>query len=273
MVSCIRSVLVFTTLTFVGAAAAMAQDAKPTPASALERLKDGNNRFVADTPSKRNVGKDRRAELAKGQHPFAIVLTCADSRVSPELVFDTGLGDLFVLRVAGNIAEPAVVGSIEYAVEHLHVPLIIVLGHESCGAVTAAIDGTPLHGDLGWLISKIKAGDKLPEGKDAKLAAGIRNNARAAAADLELRSTIIHEEVQHKKVMIVSGVYSLKTGKIEWMMPSEKKKTSAVEKIHPPVATTPAMLPAGISPTLAVEVYSQQPARLPRLQAFFQRTR
>ena len=103
-----------------------AQELKPMPASALQRIKDGNDRFAADKPAKRNVGKDRRAELAKGQHPYAIVLTCADSRVAPELLFDAGLGDLFVLRVAGNIADPAVVGSIEYAVEHLHVPLIDV---------------------------------------------------------------------------------------------------------------------------------------------------
>src|SRR5438105_3680928 len=126
-----------------------AQDAKPTPTGSLQRLKDGNARFAADKPNKRDVGADKRKELAKGQHPFAIVLTCADSRVAPELLFDAGLGELFVLRVAGNIADPAVVGSIEYAVEHLHTPLIVVLGHESCGAVAAALDGAKLPGDPG----------------------------------------------------------------------------------------------------------------------------
>src|SRR5439155_1280302 len=114
-------------------------EAPVTGAQALERLKAGNTRFAADKSNPKNIGKDRRAVLAKGQHPFAVVLTCADSRVAPELVFDQGLGDLFVLRVAGNIADPFVLGSIEYAVEHLHTPLIVVLGHESCGAVAAAL--------------------------------------------------------------------------------------------------------------------------------------
>src|SRR5438105_3479472 len=125
------------------------QEPVPTPAAALDRLKDGNGRFAADKPAARKTDAKRRAELAAGQHPFAVVLTCADSRVAPELVFDAGLGELFVLRVAGNIADPAVVGSIEYAVEHLHTPLIVVLGHESCGAVAAALDGAKLPGDPG----------------------------------------------------------------------------------------------------------------------------
>jgi carbonic anhydrase len=244
-----------------------AQDAKPTPASALERIKAGNDRFAADMPAKRDVGKDRRAELAKGQHPFAIVLTCADSRVAPELLFDTGLGDLFVLRVAGNIADPAVVGSIEYAVEHLHVPLIIVLGHENCGAVAAAIDGKPLPGDLGWLVKQVKLGDKLPAEKDAKLAAGVRNNVAAAAADLLTRSKVIDEEVKHKKVAIISGVYSLKSGKVEWTPPAEKKE-SPPEKIKRPEQP----LSSATVPIDRPQVYVA-PARFPRLRALFGRNR
>jgi carbonic anhydrase len=266
MVHCIRFSLVALVVFFSGVSL-HAQEAKPTPATALQRLKDGNDRFAADKPSQRNVGADRRKELAKGQHPFAVILTCADSRVSPELLFDTGLGELFVLRVAGNIADPAVVGSIEYAVEHLHAPLIVVLGHESCGAVAAAIDGSPLPGDLGWLIKQVKLGDKLPDRKDAKLAAGVRNNLKAAAADLELRSKIIHEEVRHKKVSIVSGVYSLKTGKIEWLTTAEKKKASPPEKIAPP-ANLKSALP---TPPATWEVV--EPAPFPRLRALFQRRR
>jgi carbonic anhydrase len=254
----------------VSAAPVAAQDAKPTPASALQRLKDGNDRFAADMPAKRDVGKDRRAELAKGQHPFAVVLTCADSRVAPELLFDTGLGDLFVLRVAGNIADPAVVGSIEYAVEHLHAPLIVVLGHENCGAVAAAIDGKPIPGDLGWLVKQIKLGDKLPADKDAKLAAGVRNNAEAAAADLLTRSKVITEEVKNKKVAIVSGVYSLKTGKVEWTTAAEKKAPEPKRLLGsgsfrletPPAATAPMDDPPG--PFVAR-------ARFPRLRALIGR--
>ncbi len=241
----------------------------------MQRLKDGNDRFATDKPSKRDVGADRRKELAKAQHPFAIVLTCADSRVAPELLFDTGLGELFVLRVAGNIADPAVVGSIEYAVEHLHAPLIVVLGHESCGAVAAALDGSPLPGDLGWLVKQVKVGDKLPTDKDAKLAAGVRHNVRAAAVDVELRSKVIHEEVKHKKVAIVPAVYSLKTGKVEWLPTSEKKKAVVPEKINPPGASL--LVPSEAIPLPADGnsrgVVNAEPARFPRLRAFLQRAR
>jgi carbonic anhydrase len=221
---------------------------------------EGNDRFAADKPSKREVGTDRRKELAKGQHPFAVVLTCADSRVAPELIFDAGLGELFVLRVAGNIADPAVVGSIEYAVEHLHAPLIVVLGHESCGAVAAALDGKPLPGDLGWLVKQVKVGDKLPDAKDDRLLSGIRNNVLAASADIRLRSKVIHEEVAHKKVVIVPAVYSLKSGKVEWIAPPEKKPAPASDA---PSASVPSPAP----------VPGAEVPRFPRLQTALQRLR
>ncbi|MBI1831002.1 MAG: hypothetical protein HYR84_06080 [Planctomycetes bacterium] len=207
------------------------QEAKPTPAGSWQRLKDGNARFAADKPAARNLGADRPKELAKGQHPF--------------------------LRVAGNIADPAVVGSVEYAVEHLHAPLIVVLGHESCGAVAAALDGKPLPGDLGWLVKQVKVGDKLPADKNAKFTAAIRNNALAAAKDLELRSKVIHEEVAHKKVLIVSAVYSLKTGQVEWLTTGKVSTAKAL-----PSAETPPG-PRVVEP----------PARFPRLRALFQRWR
>jgi len=124
----------------------------------LEQLKKGNERFVADRLAAKDLGADRRRELAKGQHPFAIVLTCADSRVAPEFIFNQGLGDLFVLRVAGNIADPFVLGSMEYAVEHLHVPLIVILGHTKCGAVDAALAENKPHGNLGKLIEQVYPG-------------------------------------------------------------------------------------------------------------------
>src|SRR5207237_5372942 len=108
-----------------------------TPDQALSRLVAGNQRFVAHKPTHPHEDLARRHDLAGSQHPFAVVLSCSDSRLPPELVFDQGLGDLFVIRVAGNITDAAVIGSIEYAVEHLHAPLIVVLGHEKCGAVTA----------------------------------------------------------------------------------------------------------------------------------------
>jgi carbonic anhydrase len=252
------------TVAICGSATLLAQEPKPTPAGSLQRLKEGNARFVADKPSKRDAGIDRRKELAKGQRPFAAVLTCSDSHVAPELLFDTGLGDLYVVRVGGNIADPAVVGSIEYAVERLHVPLVVVLGHESCDAVEAALAGKPIPGDLGWLVKQIKLGDKLPTDKDAKLTAGIRNNVLAAARDLELRSKVIHEEVVAKKVVIMPAMYLVKTGQVEWLTVEKK-----AEKVENPKAKEGVQL----DPSPAPPPIFERPARFPRLRAMFQRWR
>jgi carbonic anhydrase len=162
--------------------------------------------------------------LAKGQAPFALVLTCADSRVAPELVFDQGLGDLFVLRVAGNISEPAVLGSIEYALEHLHTPLIVVIGHESCGAVKAAVEGGHLDGNLSWLIERVYVGKGKP--KDMKEA--VKTNALRQAALLSEQSKIIKELVHNKRVQIVAGAYSLSTGKVDWFEGEERDAPAEV---------------------------------------------
>lgn len=115
---------------------------KVSAADAFSLLREGNLRFVGGQTEHPNQGSDRRFEIAKGQSPFAVVLTCADSRLSPEIIFDRGLGDLFVLRVAGNVADPDIIASIEYAVEHLGSSLVVVLGHEKCGAVKAALDAS-----------------------------------------------------------------------------------------------------------------------------------
>src|SRR5205085_10520354 len=136
-------------------------------------LKEGNGRFAAGKLAVKDVGAQRRATLAKGQHPFAVVLACADSRVPPELVFDQGLGELFVLRVAGNLADPFVLGSIEYAVEHLHTPLIVVLGHENCGAVAAALTKAAFPGNLGTLVKEVHVGKNLPMERAAALPAAV----------------------------------------------------------------------------------------------------
>ena len=123
---------------------------------ALTKLIDGNKRFVSGELVKKDIGESRRQELIKGQQLFAMVLSCSDSRVSPEIIFDQGLGDIFVVRVAGNVVEPTSLGSIEYGVEHLHTPLLVILGHESCGAVTAALEteGKP-EGNIGAILKKI----------------------------------------------------------------------------------------------------------------------
>ena len=132
-------------------------DALGAPDQALQRLEQGNARFVAGESTHENTGADRMAETAKnGQHPFATVITCSDSRVPVARVFDQGIGDLFVIRVAGNVSDVDEVGSIEYGVDHLGTPVMVVLGHTNCGAVTAVVTNAELHGSIPPLVDNIK---------------------------------------------------------------------------------------------------------------------
>jgi len=120
-------------------------------------LLEGNKRFIEGKPAAKDCSAERRDELTKGQHPVATILSCSDSRVPPEVVFDQALGDIFIVRVAGNVIEPTVLGSIEYGVEHLHTPLLIILGHESCGAVKATLESEgKLEGNIGAILKKIR---------------------------------------------------------------------------------------------------------------------
>ena len=189
----------------------------PTAEEAWQRLTEGNERFAAERLQNKSLGAARRAVLAQGQHPFAIVLTCSDSRLAPELLFDQGLGDLFVVRVAGNVSEPFALGSIEYAVEHLHVPLVVVLGHEKCGAVAAALCGGHADGNLGKLIKEIKVGEHRASDKDHELARAVENNVRYQTRLLSQRSDVLREHVERQKLRIVEGVYQFETGKVEWL--------------------------------------------------------
>ena len=194
-----------------------ADKTSPSPEQAWRWLKDGNERFAADRLEVKDVGPAKRKELTAGQHPIAVVLSCADSRVPPEIVFDRGLGDIFVVRVAGNISEPFILGSIDYAVEQLQVPLIVVLGHEKCGAVAAALGKSRPTGNLGKLIGEIHVGEHLSADKDEALAGAVENNVRHQAELLTERSDVIREHVKQKKLQVVTGVYSLATGKVQWL--------------------------------------------------------
>lgn len=210
---CRLSVLIL----FVGCAAPVVAQAPADPAeAALAKIKQGNARFVADKLAPRDFVK-RRADLATGQQPFAVVLACADSRVAPELVFDQGLGDLFVVRVAGNVTDPAILGSIEYAVGKLKSPLIVVLGHSDCGAVAAAMSGKELPGNLGTLIKEIYVGTDLPEDKTAALEAAIQANVLQQTARLTRDSTVLKDFAASKRVRIESAVYSLSSGEVKWL--------------------------------------------------------
>ena len=187
---------------------------------AAGKLMDGNKRFVAGSLSQKNVGDARRKELAGGQHPFAIVVTCSDSRVAPEIIFDEGLGDIFVVRVAGNVLDPISLGSIEYAAEHLHAPLLILLGHESCGAVSAALDakGEP-EGNIGAIVKKIMPAIEKAKAKggsrDDILANAIKENVILSYKDICGKSPLLTHLIDKGELKVVAGVYHLASGEVE----------------------------------------------------------
>ena len=193
---------------------------KVPPDEALARLMEGNRRFVENRRYHPNESTERRAQLSNSQTPFAAVLACADSRVSPEIVFDHGLGDLFVVRVAGNIVEDAGSGSLEYAVEHLGVSLIVVLGHERCGAVKAAVESVCCHrdppGHIAELVRKIRpAVEKVKSMSGDKYENAMRENARINAAELAGLEPILKEKVDAGALKVVAMRYDLDTGSVE----------------------------------------------------------
>lgn len=190
-----------------------------TPDAALKRIMDGNARYVAGQARRRDFSAGRAAR-AKSQAPVAAILGCADSRVSPEIVFDEGPGDLFVVRVAGNIASVNGVASLEYSVKFLGSPLIMVLGHSNCGAVGAAIkvekSNAELPGHLPELINTIKPAVRAAAAKKPAnlLDAAIRENVRLTAAGLSANDPIIAPMVKAGRVRVVGAVYELATGKV-----------------------------------------------------------
>lgn len=183
---------------------------------ALQRLIEGNRRYIAQIPIHPNQTADRRREVAGGQKPFAIVLGCSDSRVPPEVIFDQGLGDLFVVRVAGNIVDGAVMGSIEYAIEHLETPLLVVLGHGKCGAVSAAIKGGEPHGHIGGIVEAIApAVDKAKSQTGDLLTNAVKANIAMIVSQLMSSEPVLAELVKSGKLEIVGAFYDLESGEIE----------------------------------------------------------
>lgn len=193
-----------------------------SPDEALASLKEGNRRFVEDANAcAANLAK-RREELASGQHPWAIVLTCSDSRVTPELVFGgLTLGELFVIRNAGNVLDTGALGTIEYGAEHLHAPLIVVMGHTKCGAVAAACDvaktGAKLDGSIGKMVQPILpvALKALYTSKDF-VGQTVIDNARSGAERIIEESPIVAHLVKAGKVRIVAAVYDIDTGDVSF---------------------------------------------------------
>jgi carbonic anhydrase len=194
-----------------------------TPKQALAKLKEGNRRFVEDANACAADLAARRTELAAGQHPWAIVLTCSDSRVTPELIFGgVTLGELFVVRNAGNVLDTGALGTIEYGTEHLHAPLVVVMGHKKCGAVAAACDvvkkGAQLEGSIGKMVQPI-----LPVALAALFTSEdfvgqtVRNNAVSGAKRITEESAIVSHLVDSGTVRIVAAVYDIETGEVQFI--------------------------------------------------------
>ncbi len=180
-------------------------------------LMEGNKRFQAGQPAARELVR-RRAELASGQNPQAIVLTCSDSRVSPMLIFDKNLGDLFVIRTAGNIADPVALGSIEFAAEYLNSEVLIVLGHENCGAVAAASSGqTVPTTNLEAIVAKIRPALEKVKGQaegDDLLRLVEEANVRQSACDLLRNSPLLQQKVEAGKLTLIKALYRITTGQV-----------------------------------------------------------
>jgi carbonic anhydrase len=189
---------------------------------ALLRLQEGNQRYSANKTVDPNQTETRRVELAQGQHPFATILGCVDSRVPPELVFDRGLGDLFVIRTAGQVLDQAVIGSLEFGAAELGIPLLVVLGHEKCGAVKATIETLEKHakaeGSIEFLVEKIAPAVETARQQTGELLDNaVRANVALVVSQLKA-SPILAEAMHAGKLKIVGGRYDLDTGLVEFLV-------------------------------------------------------
>lgn len=192
-----------------------------TPMSSIGRLRDGNATFVTHPEAALPITGERRTELAKGQAPFASVLSCADSRVPPEVIFHTGLGDLFVVRAAGQVTDKSVLASLEYAAEHLHSPVIVIMGHESCGAVKAAMD-TPVTKSLGvnldYLLKSIRpaVAAAAAEPETSRLRVAILKNVEDSLNDVVEGSPLLKKMLNEGEIGVVGAYYELASGRVHF---------------------------------------------------------
>lgn len=181
----------------------------------IERLKEGNKRFVSGTAERKLQEPEQRKELVSGQSPFAAILGCADSRVVPEFIFDVGLGELFTVRVAGNIANVASIASIEFAVTDLNIKLVLVMGHSNCRAVNAAVKGGDFGSNLNRILTHITpAVEQTPGGNITEV---IKKNAELNAEELVKKSAILLKAVKKEQLKIIPTFYNLESGKVEYL--------------------------------------------------------
>jgi carbonic anhydrase len=197
-------------------------------AEALARLREGNQRFVADIRSNRTAPtQSRRGELVSGQEPFAVIYSCSDSRVPAEIVFDQGLGDLFVIRVAGNVVAPSLVGSVEFAAAHFATPLVVVMGHTQCGAIVATVEELEQPAEerspnLHSIVDRVRPSvetllaTSLRHDRAALIRESVRANVRASAAHLRHGSEILERLIETRGLRIVGAEYSLETGVVDF---------------------------------------------------------
>ena len=207
---------------------------------ALELLKDGNRRFVADRERDARVGATRRSELTQRQEPFAIVLGCSDSRVPAEIVFDQGLGDLFVIRVAGNIVAPSQIGSVEFAADRFNTRLVVVLGHSGCGAIEATLDELKRPAgkqsrNLRAIVDRVRPSIEPLMSTDLRfdqqtlMQSAVRANVRASAGHLRHGSDLLEDLIARDGLLVVGAEYSLETGVVEFFdgVPGARKRARA----------------------------------------------
>ena len=189
------------------------------PAEAIAKLKEGNGRYASGKLQHPGQTTERRAELTKDQHPFAVIVSCSDSRVPPEIVFDQGLGDLFIVRVAGNVINDEGLGSIEYSVDHLGTRLILVLGHQSCGAVKAARETIAAKGKAPGHIQSLVTAIKPAVEATAKddLETTIKANVKHVVDTLRASTPILKAKVDSGDVKVIGGYYSLDTGAVTFL--------------------------------------------------------
>jgi carbonic anhydrase len=205
-----------------------------TPQEALGQLKAGNDRFARNASSPVPLGPNRRRELADAQHPMAIVLSCADSRVPPEYIFNTGLGDLFVVRTAGEVIDRSILATVEYGADHLHIPLLVVMGHESCGAVKAAVESKSAapSPNLDYLLKAIQAARKPSAQERDEIKTLVLANVEQVVNDAMGKSTLLQHLVDEGRLAIVGAYYELVSGRVIFSEPVTAQTTPAREAKH-----------------------------------------
>jgi carbonic anhydrase len=234
--SLMRSTMMRTFMTAALCSAVVAaQDTLPSADAVLRELKAGNDHHVTKRYLHPHQTAARQRELTATQHPHAVILSCADSRVAPEIILDQGLGDLFDVRVAGNVASDTELASIEYAAVHLHTPLLVVMGHQKCGAVTAAAESGEAEGHLPSLLGLIRPAVERARAQPGDLIDNaVRINVENVVRQIRASTPVLAALVERGTFTVVGAVYSLDTGKVTWLPGTPGKAVARREVLDHP---------------------------------------